>query len=974
MATVPPPPLPPPRIAPVHAYAGPAVAAETTTDAQHRQQRPESPSRLRAAIDAGTYVAAQQQRTYGDLSTIDWLYHITHRRRRSVPPPSSLPNNNATVRATRKDRIADALVSAQDWIVAGAIGLAVGFMAAWLGVVLEWMSDLKEGVCAPYPYLSRHKCCWEAWDESGTCDDWWAWSYLLFGLRVLPPVNLAFYMAFAGLFAAAAATLTVTLAPTTAPTSGIPIVKTILGGFVTRSALSVRTAGVKFVALVLAVASGMAVGHKAPLVHIGACIGHVVARRAGRFRTDPAATTYMLSAAGAAGMACAFGSPIGGVLYALEEISSFFPLNVMSLAFFCCLTATLTLSGLDPLRSGTMTAFQDAANSREWHLFELLPFAFIAVVGGLLGSTFNKWNVRIQLARDRSQFCKAHPIREVVALSLGAAFFSYMTSFSREPMISVLGGLIRECDSSNYHGLCNPETLLLTCVFLLYTMAVKFVSSVTTYGASIPAGAFLPSMLIGACFGRVVGIIMEALVKQYPEAAMFGACQVADRACVTPGTYALLGAAAALTGVTRLTISIAVILFELTGALNFILPTILVVVVAKFVADLAGGPMNGLANLYIQLRNLPWMDAKEDLNLDFAAADMMRPAAELVVMQRGMALKDVRAVLDSTAFATFPIVDDLYTRGLEACVTRADLEHAIATAPIARATVAADLPVHFYGPAPLPLLPPAFPSSSSTRPPFPLSTNKASSNAYPMSTWSTPTATQPTPSAHAIASYIDVSAYVDPCPLTVHPATNASMVYALFAKLGLRYVFVKRRGALVGIITKKDLIRAANLAGNAGGLVEGGRGVDALRAAVPDLDPMIHRQGREWRRRLRRLREGGSGGRRKHRTAGGAGGAAGGEVLVDEGDEEEDGVEEDDEDLEQAESGHHHHRRAGAAAVAAANTASPTSRPSLSWWRGAVTLPPLSQLSGSVAAAGDPVQVEQDHDDVDGDRATGRAQ
>lgn len=53
---------------------------------------------------------------------------------------------------------------------------------------------------------------------------------------------------------------------------------------------------------------------------------------------------------------------------------------------------------------------------------------------------------------------------------------------------------------------------------------------------------------------------------------MFAAC-VPDIPCITPGTYAFLGAAAALSGVMRITVTVVVVMFELTGALTYILPT-----------------------------------------------------------------------------------------------------------------------------------------------------------------------------------------------------------------------------------------------------------------------------------------------------------------------------------------------------------------------------------------------------------------
>lgn len=76
--------------------------------------------------------------------------------------------------------------------------------------------------------------------------------------------------------------------------------------------------------------------------------------------------------------------------------------------------------------------------------------------------------------------------------------------------------------------------------------------------------------------------------RQYPQSGWFAVCDP-DLPCITPGTYAFLGAAAALSGVMRITVSVVVIMFELTvrivrmnaseteicpqGALTYILPT-----------------------------------------------------------------------------------------------------------------------------------------------------------------------------------------------------------------------------------------------------------------------------------------------------------------------------------------------------------------------------------------------------------------
>lgn len=95
---------------------------------------------------------------------------------------------------------------------------------------------------------------------------------------------------------------------------------------------------------------------------------------------------------------------------------------------------------------------------------------------------------------------------------------------------------------------------------------------IISYGCKVPAGIFVPSMAIGASFGRMVGILVQALHESFPDSSFFAACEP-DVPCITPGTYAFLGAAAALSGIMHLTVSVVVIMFELTGALVYILPT-----------------------------------------------------------------------------------------------------------------------------------------------------------------------------------------------------------------------------------------------------------------------------------------------------------------------------------------------------------------------------------------------------------------
>lgn len=75
-------------------------------------------------------------------------------------------------------------------------------------------------------------------------------------------------------FALAAAVLVKTYA-IYAKHSGIPEIKTVLGGFIIKKFLGVWTLITKSTGLVLAVASGMWLGKEGPLVHVACCCAHL---------------------------------------------------------------------------------------------------------------------------------------------------------------------------------------------------------------------------------------------------------------------------------------------------------------------------------------------------------------------------------------------------------------------------------------------------------------------------------------------------------------------------------------------------------------------------------------------------------------------------------------------------------------------------------------------------------------------------
>ena len=84
---------------------------------------------------------------------------------------------------------------------------------------------------------------------------------------------------------------------------------------------------------------------------------------------------------------------------------------------------------------------------------------------------------------------------------------------------------------------------------ILIALLVKGIMTIVTFGIKVPAGIFIPTLGVGACAGRILGILIQWMQFSYPNSAAFAACK-GDLNCVIPGLYAMVGAAATLSGVT----------------------------------------------------------------------------------------------------------------------------------------------------------------------------------------------------------------------------------------------------------------------------------------------------------------------------------------------------------------------------------------------------------------------------------------
>ncbi|KAG0042965.1 hypothetical protein BGZ83_011991 [Gryganskiella cystojenkinii] len=561
---------------------------------------------------------------YHNYTTIDWIHDFVKERVR-LRQLRSLSG----IRGMLKNK-ADGL---KGWVLVLLTGVITACLAALIDVSSWWLGDLRMGYCTTSFWWSQYFCCWGSSSAEPTCPEWISWSQALSSTdQILGVSHYTFdwiiYCCF-GTFFAFVCVVMVTSDGTVSqqkshgatkrrtgpnyvgmPTSssrtsmesqlvasqpkkiayfgagsGIPEVKTILGGFVIRGFLGFRTLMIKLIGLPLMVASGLNMGKQGPLVHIACCVGNIVCRIFDKYNRNDGKRREILSAAAASGVAVAFGAPIGGVLFSLEEVSYYFPSKTMWRTYFCALTSAVVLKGV-------------------------------------YGALFSQFHMSYSRFRSRTWIGR-HPVQEVLAVTVLTCAIQWINPWTRVNLLQLLTNLYSECTpENNLQGMCAVEVNQIYPIFLLLAQVflIKVFLNFVTFGVKVPGGIFIPTMVAGAVFGRMVGLGMQWLIVKYPEHQVFQVCEGESMDCIIPGLYAMIGAAACLAGVTRMTVSLVVIMFELTGAMTYSLPIMMAVMMGKFVGD-AFSP-DAFFNKLIDLNEHPYLDNNKDYNTFGTAADI----------------------------------------------------------------------------------------------------------------------------------------------------------------------------------------------------------------------------------------------------------------------------------------------------------------------------------------------------------------
>lgn len=163
-----------------------------------------------------------------------------------------------------------------------------------------------------------------------------------------------------------------------------------------------------------------------------------------------------------------------------------------------------------------------------------------------------------------------------------------------------------------------------------------YILGIITYGIAIPSGLFIPVILAGACYGRLVGRLVETISS------------------LDTGLYALLGAASFLGGTMRMTVSLCIILLELTNDLLLLPLVMLVLLISKTVADNFN---KGIYDQIVKIKGLPYMEAHaEPYMRQLATSDVV--SGPLVTFCGVEKVGYILHALRTTGHNGFPVVDE----------------------------------------------------------------------------------------------------------------------------------------------------------------------------------------------------------------------------------------------------------------------------------------------------------------------------
>ncbi len=420
--------------------------------------------------------------------------------------------------------------------------------------------------------------------------------------------------------------VTVQFAPD-AKGSGIPQVKYVLNS--TGIDIKLRTVLVKFVGGVVGIASGLSLGREGPTIQMGAGLASKISKLLGGKHRKRA----IASGAGA-GLAAAFNTPIAGVVFVIEELDR----NFSSIALGPAIVGSVAAAFTCRMLYGDFFTFHFQSTCPVT-VITLPLFVVLGVLCAIFGTYFQRSALfSIDVYRTKLKHIPSWAWGAVAGLITG-----------------IVGLWIPQAMGGGHTALEGVLAGAYKWSFIPLIFLAKYLLSVVAYGSGVPGGIFAPALILGALLGSMFGNLVNFL---------------APGLNVDPSSFAFVGMGAFFTAMARAPITSIVMLFELTGNYELVLPLMFGCIIANVSAEkLKQG------SVYENLLEKDGINIKEysaSYLQSFSIGDAMTTKVDTV--PETMTLQSLHELFDKSDHTGFPVLDT--QQNLVGIVTQRDLHTA----------------------------------------------------------------------------------------------------------------------------------------------------------------------------------------------------------------------------------------------------------------------------------------------------------
>jgi len=394
---------------------------------------------------------------------------------------------------------------------------------------------------------------------------------------------------------------------------------------------------VKSLASAVCIASGGSVGREGPIAQIGSAIGSTVGQY---FNLSDERIKNLVACGAAGGIAATFNAPIAGAVFALEIILG----QLHAVYFGAVVISAVTADVIAHYFEGGLRAFSVPAYTMT-SPWELLFYVVMGVLMALASVAFTRLLYLSEDIWDGISFPEYFkPVIGGLILGVIGIISPKIGSFPRAFGVGY--------DSISEALFGNMALKLTLSLFLL-----KLVATIITLGAGGSGGIFAPSLFMGAMLGETFGQFAGQL---FPSVT------------APPGAYAMVGMAAFFSGAAHAPVTAILILFELTGNYEIILPLMLATVTSTLLSR-ALSP-ESIYTLKLTRRGVHLQEGKDlDVMQTITVGEAMSKSYDVV--SSDLSLKNLAIEFERSHHHGFPVVDR--DDKLVGVVTIQDLERAL---------------------------------------------------------------------------------------------------------------------------------------------------------------------------------------------------------------------------------------------------------------------------------------------------------